>query len=77
MPIDQVSCPYCGKITDIGIPKLTRINLIRKMNIWNNIQFRKGNRISCKCNFCNEEISIWLKKISLGYYLRLYPNEKD
>ena len=77
LPIEHISCPYCGKITDMGIPKLTKINLIRKMTIWNNVQFRKGNRISSNCNFCNEDISVWLGKISLGYYLRLYPNDVD
>ena len=75
MPIEQISCPYCGKIVDVGIPKLMRINLIRKMAIWNTIQFRKGNKISSKCNSCNEDISLWLKKISFREYSRLYPND--
>ncbi len=50
MVIENISCPFCGRILEVGIPSRTEITQIKEKSIWNRLSIRKG---SCMSSYCN------------------------
>ena len=64
MVTDNISCPHCGKIIDVGIPSKTEITQIKRKSIWNRLSFRKGSGMESHCKYCGGRIAIWFRKKS-------------
>ena len=63
MVTETLSCPYCGKFFQVGIPTGTEVTQIKKksfFNVFSDSTF--GSRMLTKCEHCDRAISIWFQK---------------
>ena len=63
MVVEKISCPDCGKITEVGIPENNEITQIKKEKIWNFLVLTiRNSKMTTKCQHCNNNFVIWFKK---------------
>ena len=63
MVVEKLSCPICGKMTEIATPTGTEITQIKKKSFWNTLVSNSyGTRMATICEHCQSPIAIWFKK---------------
>ncbi|MFX0085427.1 MAG: hypothetical protein ACFFAU_07110 [Candidatus Hodarchaeota archaeon] len=60
---EKISCPHCGKLTQVGIPTGTEITAIKTKSFWNIfLDSNYGSRMITKCEQCDGVIAVWFRK---------------
>ena len=72
MVVEKLSCPICGKMTEIATPTGTEITQIKKKSVWNKIVSSSyGTQMATICEHCHSPITIWFKKPKKGSRFRV------
>jgi hypothetical protein len=59
MVTESLSCPYCGKFFQVGIPTVNEVTQIKNKSFWNMFSdSTHGSRMVTKCEHCEGSISI-------------------
>ncbi|MHA2327481.1 MAG: hypothetical protein ACXACR_03070 [Candidatus Hodarchaeales archaeon] len=63
MVVEELSCPFCGKLTEIATPSTTEITQIKGKSFWNIfVSSGYGTRMITICKHCEGKLSIWYRK---------------
>ena len=71
---EELTCPSCGKLTEITTPSGIEITHIKRKSFWNNFVSSGlwkgyGTRMHTKCEHCDKKLAIWLGKRKLNQIL--------